>query len=80
MRPVKDGSIRSLSAFQVTACPKVGDRVQDCAYLGNMCVDEPFRRRGYGKVLLRAGEKLTRLASFPAIFLHLRSVTFSTPV
>eukprot|EP00208_Stichococcus_sp_RCC1054_P006263 CAMPEP_0206140496 /NCGR_PEP_ID=MMETSP1473-20131121/9600_1 /ASSEMBLY_ACC=CAM_ASM_001109 /TAXON_ID=1461547 /ORGANISM="Stichococcus sp, Strain RCC1054" /LENGTH=451 /DNA_ID=CAMNT_0053534655 /DNA_START=441 /DNA_END=1796 /DNA_ORIENTATION=- len=45
---------------------------KDSAYLGNMAVAPEFRRRGYGRILLGAAERLTRLAAFPTIYLHLR--------
>ncbi len=45
---------------------------QDSAYLGNMCTAPLYRRRGYGTHLLRAAERLTRIASYPVIYLHLR--------
>lgn len=45
---------------------------QDSAYLGNMCTAPLYRRRGYGTHLLRAAERLTRVASYPVIYLHLR--------
>lgn len=46
---------------------------QECAYICNMAVDERFRRRGYGKCLLAAAERVARLGGQRDLYLHLRA-------
>lgn len=46
--------------------------MQNCAYLANMAVDSDYRRRGYGNILLRAADDVTKIAGWKEIYLHLR--------